>query len=277
MTICPSHTSSSPPEVWCFQCGAGYAAEVAVCTECGVATVSQPPADAAEVGDPESGQLEYDFHGYSGESRSMLESLLLGAKIHHAWHGAVLIVGERDEAKVDELVAGVERAAHPPLDPEAETVGYELGELSDDEVSFLTEALEEAEVDYGFDAEGDLEVYATDEERVDSLMDKLVEAGKAEAFGPGLEGVDPHKVISHLFLASDRLARNPRDRKGTKELKRFGADVFRLSLPFGFEAKVWRSLLDQVGELREAVEGDASPEEISAAADAARVVLHKFV
>ena len=250
---------------------------MSVCTECGVATVSQPPADPSEVGDPESGQLEYDFHGYSGESRSMLESLLLGAEIHHAWHGAVLIVGERDEAEVDELVAGVERAARPPLDPEAETVGYELGELSDDEVAFLTEVLEEAEVDYGFDADGDLEVYASDEERVDSLMDKLVEEGKAGAFGPGLEGVDPHEVISHLFLASDRLARNPRDRKGIKELKRFGADVFQLSLPFGFEAKVWRSLLDQVGHLQNAVESDANSEEISAAADAARVVLHKFV
>lgn len=276
MTICPTPSSSSSSEVWCFQCGAGYLAEVSVCTECGVATVPQPPIDAAEVGGPSDGQLEYDFHEYSAESRSMLESLLLGAKIPHAWHGAVLIVGERDESKVDELVAGVDRAARPALEPSAETVGYELGEMSDDEVTRLTEVLEEAEVTYGFDVDGDLEVYAADEERVDALMDKLAEEVVAETFGPGLEGVDPHAVVSRLFLASDRLARNPRDRKGLRDLKRFGEDVLKLALPFGFEAKVWRSLLDQVSDLREVAQ-DGAPSEISSAAASARDVLHRFV
>ena len=50
MVVCSSGVGGSESRVWCFQCGAGYAAEVASCVECGVATVNRPPADAAEVG-----------------------------------------------------------------------------------------------------------------------------------------------------------------------------------------------------------------------------------
>ena len=59
-------------------------------------------------------------------------------------------------------------------------------------------------------------------------------------------------------------------------MKRFGEDVLKLALPFGFEAKVWRSLLDQVSDLREVAQ-DGAPSEISSAAASARDVLHRFV
>ncbi len=278
--MCSSGVGGSEPQVWCFQCGAGYAAEVASCVECGVATVDRPPTDAAEVGEAGEDQLEYDLHEYSSQSRTMMESLLLGVGLPHAWHGAVLVVREADEQQVDEFVDAVQRAATPALAADAPRVAYELEGFDDDYVTRLTAALDGAGIAYGFDNDGDLEVAAADEARVDGLFDKLAggpEGADSVEFGPGLDGVDAHDVLSRLFVASDRLQRNPRDRKGNRNLARGSEEIGQLALPFGFEPRTWRAVLDQVQTLTDIVGSDATPDEIAGVAGATRDVLHHFV
>jgi len=278
--VCSSGVGGSEPQVWCFQCGAGYAAEVASCVECGVATVDRPPTDAAEVGEAGEDQLEYDLHEYSSQSRTMMESLLLGVGLPHAWHGAVLVVREADEQQVDEFVDAVQRAATPALAADAPRVAYELEGFDDDYVTRLTAALDGAGIAYGFDNDGDLEVAAADEARVDGLFDKLAggpEGADSVEFGPGLDGVDAHDVLSRLFVASDRLQRNPRDRKGNRNLARGSEEIGQLALPFGFEPRTWRAVLDQVQTLTDIVGSDATPDEIAGVAGATRDVLHHFV
>ena len=278
--MCSSGVGGSEPRVWCFQCGAGYAAEVASCVECGVATVSEPPADADDVGEADEDQLEYDLHEYSSQSRSMMESLLLGAGLPHAWQGAVLVVREADEQRVDEFVEAVGRAAAPVLADDVPRVAYELAGLDDDYVGRLTGALDAAGIAYGFDDDGDLEVAAADEARVDGLFDKLAgdgSEGDSGEFGPGLDGVDAHDVLSRLFVASDRLQRNPRDRKGNRNLARGSEEIRQLALPFGFEARIWRAVLNQVESLVDIADSDATQDEIATAAATTRDVLHNFV
>ena len=278
--MCSSSPDAPQPQVWCFQCGAGYAAEVATCVECGVATVDRPPADAADVGEADEDQLEYDLHEYSSQSRSMMESLLLGAGVPHAWQGAVLVVREADEERVDEFVAAVDRAAVPVLPDDELRVSYELAGFDDDYVGRLTEALDGAGIAYGFDEDGDLQVAAADEARVEGLFDRLADGdgdGESGEFGPGLDGVDAHEVLSRLFVASDRLQRNPRDRKGNRNLARGGEEIRQLALPFGFEARTWRAVLDQVQALGDIVDSDATPDEIAGVAATTRDVLHHFV
>ena len=283
MVVCSSGVGGSESQVWCFQCGAGYAAEVASCVECGVATVDRPPADAAEVGEAGEDQFEYDLHGYSSQSRSMMESLLLGAGLPHAWQGAVLVVRDADEQQVDEFVDAVTRAAAPVLAADAPRVAYELADFDDDYVTRLTVALDAAGIAYGFDEDSDLEVAAADEARVDGLFDKLADGtdgtdgDDALEFGPGLDGVDAHDVLSRLFVASDRLQRNPRDRKGNRNLARGVDEIRRLALPFGFEARTWRAVLNQMEALADIVDSDATQDEIAAAATTTRDILHHFV
>ncbi len=248
--------------------------------ECGVATVDRPPADAAEVGEAGEDQLEYDLHEYSSQSRSMMESLLLGAGLPHAWQGAVLVVREADEQRVDEFVDAVVRAAAPALADDVPRVAYELADFDDDYVTRLTAALDGAGIAYGFDLDGDLEVAAADEARVDGLFDKLAggsDGADSSEFGPGLDGADAHDVLSRLFVASDRLQRNPRDRKGNRNLSRGVDEIRRLALPFGFEARTWRAVLNQVAALDEIVHSDATQDEIAAAATTTRDILHHFV
>ncbi|MDE0668140.1 MAG: hypothetical protein F4X37_03195 [Acidimicrobiia bacterium] len=280
MVVCSSGPSSPEPQAWCFQCGAGYAAEVAACVECGVATVPEPPTEVADVGAADEDQLEYDLHEYSSQSRSMMASLLLGAAVPHAWQGAVLVVREADEEQVDGFVEAVHQAAAPALPEDAPRVGYALSDFDDDYVSRLTGALDAAGIAYGFDEDGDLEVAAADEARVEGLFDKL-EGDDGEAstgeFGPGLDGTDAHDVLSLLFVASDRLQRNPRDRKGNRNLARGGEEIRQLALPFGFEARTWRAVLNQVNELVDIAGSDATQDEIAAAAAATRAVLRDLV
>ena len=280
--MCSSGVGGSESQVWCFQCGTGYAAEVAACVECGVATVSEPPADAADVGEADEDQLEYDLHEYSSQSRSMMESLLLGAGVPHAWQGAVLVVREADEEQVDGFVDAVQRAAVPALPDDELRVAYELSDFDDDYLGRLTGALDAAGIAYGFDEDGDLQVAAADEARVEKLFDRLAESedtdgGGSAEFGPGLDGVDAHDVLSRLFVASDRLQRNPRDRKGNRNLARGGEEIRQLALPFGFEARTWRAVLDQVQALSDIVDSDATPDEIAGVATTTRDVLHHFV
>lgn len=281
MVVCNSSPTAPEPQAWCFQCGAGYAAEVAACVECGVVTVNEPPSDAADVGEPDEDQLEYDLHSYSSQSRSMMASLLLGASLPHAWQGAVLVVREADEEQVDSLVAAVDKAAAPALPDDAPRVAYELSDFDDDYLGRLTGALDGAGIAYGFDEDGDLQVAAADEARVEGLFDKLAgddgEGGDAGEFGPGLDGVDAHDVLSRLFVASDRMQRNPRDRKGNRNLARGGEEIRQLALPFGFEARTWRAVLNQVEALVDIAGSDATQDEIAAAAAAARDVLRTLV
>lgn len=280
MVVCSSGVGGSEPQVWCFQCGAGYAAEVAACVECGVATVPQRPANVAEVGEAGEDQLEYDLHEYSSQSRTMMESLLLGAGLPHAWQGAVLVVRDADEDQVDTFVEAMQRAAAPALPDDEPRVAYEISDFDDDYVGRLTGALDAAGIAYGFDEDGDLQVAAADEARVEGLFDKLTEGEEgtgALEFGPGLDGVDAHDVLSRLFVASDRLQRNPRDRKGNRNLARGSEEIVQLALPFGFEARTWRAVLNQVGALVDIVESDATQDEIATAAAATRDVLHNFV
>lgn len=278
--MCSSGVGGSAPQVWCFQCGAGYAAEVASCVECGVATGSEPPADVGDVGEADEDQLEYDLHGYSSQSRSMMESLLLGAGMPHAWQGAVLVVREADEEQVDTFVGAIDRAAAPVLPDDAPRVAYELSDFDDDYVGRLTGALDAAGIAYGFDEDGDLQVAAADEARVEGLFDKLAGddgEGDAGEFGPGLDGTDAHEVLSRLFVASDRLQRNPRDRKGNRNLARGSDEIRQLALPFGFEARTWRAVLNQVEALVDIADSDATQDEIATAAATTRDVLHNFV
>lgn len=261
---------------WCFQCGAEYNEDVLECVECGVPTVDHPPSDATTVGTADEEQLAYDLHEWSGESRVMLESLLTGEGIDHAWQGASLIVREADEARVDELVDDVEHAAAPTLDPEADKVVYELDDYDDEQLTRLTNALGAAGVAHDFTADGDLVVLADDEETAEAVFDRLDTT--AEQFGPGVEGVDAHDVISELFLSVDKLRRGAGDARVVQSFLDGVELAEQLRLPFGFQSSVWRDILDRCARVRDLLgDRDGDDEELLAEVTELRDRLHVLV
>lgn len=243
--------------MWCFQCGTEYDEDVAECLECGVPTTTDRPIDAAEVGADDDDQLAYEFHEWSGQGRSTLDGMLTRSGIAHAWQGATLIVKEADEDAVDAAVAEAEVVSMPTLDLTQPTIVYELDELDDDQHARLLRRMGEMGLSHAFDNNGDLFVYERDEDKVDDLFEGLDEADAGEReFGPGVPGVDAVGVMSDLFVAAGRLRKNPNDSKGVVELVEVAAVVSRMTLPYGLDAEVWGSVVDQSTALSDALSGE---------------------
>ena len=117
--------------MYCFQCAREYVEEVTECSECGVGLVEEKPTPPEEVGGQDEAQVAYELYDWSFEARRMLDGLLTGADISHGWQGAVLIVLEADEDRVDGLVEQASAADDPILDPDAEKISYCLLYTSD--------------------------------------------------------------------------------------------------------------------------------------------------
>ena len=263
--------------VWCFQCGSAYEEDVSECAECGVATFPSPPQPAEEVGGPDDEQLAYEFHEWSPEARSRLEAAMRDRELEHAWLGPTLIVCERDEEAVDQAVEAVLKAQLPELDHSQPTMVYELGDFDDDhKADVLAELLSEGiahEIDYA----GNLLVAEADEDAVDALFDRLANTVAQRQFGPGLPGVEPYQVLEGLFFSADRLRRNSSDTKAIEDFAGAHEQVVQLSLPWGYDAAFWRSMLDAADGLRAALVAGPDPQEGDAAAVEAATALRDLL
>ena len=240
------------------------------------------PVDDAEGEDPGGGDggewLAYELHEWSLESRVMLQQLLTVDKVVHSWQGTTLMVHESLEEQVDRLVDEVEEteeakeATSRPIGPEDSLTAFELAEWPEALRAELVERLVQARVPYVLDFEGDavegdldqdresggvcdLLVREADEERVDLLIDDLL-AREEEAQFSELDGLEVNELLSQLFVACDRLRRDPGDPDGVHGVMTHARRIARVRTPFGFSAANWRTLRNSVGELLGMVESE---------------------
>ena len=100
----------------------------------------------------------------------------------------------------------------------------------------------------------DLLVREADEERVDLVIDDLL-AREEEAQFVELEGLEVNDLLSSLFVACDRLRRDPRDPDGVQGVVTNARRIAVVRTPFGFSAPDWRGLRNTAGELLDLVQG----------------------
>ena len=256
---------------WCFQCGTQYTMGVEDCVECGVALVDEPPTDAADVGSTDEDQLAYELHEWAGESRRILDQLLTGGGIAHAWQGATLVVLAADEQAVDLAVAEADDAGGPALDPDAEKLSYDMGAWAADEQSAFGELLGRLGIPHEFDAEGDLLVLVADEEAVEAALDAF-QAGADER--PELEGLEANRLLSDMFVACDRLRRDARDLTGIEQLIQLVPVLVDHRPPFGIDGQLWNALGDRTTQLMALLaDGDADEAEVTGLAGGLTEVL----
>jgi hypothetical protein len=241
-------------------------------TDDDAAAAPDAPGEDEELDDD---QVTYDLGEWSREARTMLQQLLLGAKVTHAWIGTDLSIGPDDEARVDELVEQVRSTDSPMLDPDAEKVVYEVGTWEPADLFRLTELLAEDGVGYEFDEHGDLVVLASHEEQVDAIIDEIDELdtppdeptsdGGASDDGEPAEGDDAwdgdggleaNDVLSNLYVAADRLQKSANDHSGVLGAVDAANALEGKPPPFGFEPTVWSRIQQRAGTLRDALEGD---------------------
>ena len=252
--------------------------------------------DGAEDGasDDAGEWLAYDFHEWSLESRVMLQQLLTVDQVVHSWQGTTLMVHESLEAAVDGLVEEVEEteeakeAIARPIGPDEPLTAFELAEWPEALRSELMERLVQARVPHILDTGGnpddpgagdpdvagidapesdaepgpvcDLLVREADEERVEVVIDDLL-AREEEADFEEMDGLEVNRLLSDLFMACDRLRRDPRDFDGLRGVLAHAPRVASVRTPFGFAAPSWRNLRNAAGDLLAMVEDEDSDTE----------------
>lgn len=250
-----------------MQCGSEYVATVEECPDCELPLVDQspdgPPLDAST-----EGEVAYDLAEWAVESRVMLEQLVEGEGVPHAWEGTTLVIPGAFEQRVDALVEQVEVTTLPTLDPDAPKVAYNLDDWTDEQHGALQAAFAQADIAFEYDADGDLVVLEDDQDRVEALIDEIESYGAdavepsfgdddawADDDGPG-ESIDAAEVLSDLFVAADKLMHNATDHDGVLSMVAAAASAEQMRVPYGFSPAVWRDIVGQAVHLKGLLEGD---------------------
>jgi hypothetical protein len=278
----------------CPTCGDLYLAAVAVCADCGT-TLGEVESAPDEPDEPDAGapategdHTIWPLEAWTMEGRRLLDGMLTSAEIPHSWQGATLVAPSVAIEQIQEMVdtvgaadarvgvAGSELAA---LDADAdEPVGYQVSDWSDEALDRLAARLEEQGIPHGWDDDGDLVVAAEHEAAVDAIFDELAaesgEGSEDEADG----GPDALDVLSELFLAVDRLARNALDGAAARGVHEAADRLDGLRLPYGFAPAVWSSIVERAGALSAHLDDDeVEDDDLETEAASLRDLLRDYV
>lgn len=246
-----------PVTVWCFQCRIDYVDGVDTCVECAAKTVGSAPMAPHEVGGENDEQLAYEFNTWAIEARSRLDADLSDAHLAHSWLAGSLIIRAADEDAVDAIVATVDRELRPTFTAGGDLVEYSLADYPAEARARVLHLVDLAGVAYQIEDDDVLVVQDRDEAEVDALFDRLgSEDPERLTFGPGIPGVDPLDVVHDVFVAADKLRRNPSDSRAKQSFIGARDDAHELKLPWGYEGRFWRGVLDRCDGLHEAIEAD---------------------
>lgn len=240
-----------------------------------------------EKSESNDGRVLYDCTTWSAESRGLFGSLLEGGSFQHVWQGTTVSVREEDEDQVDQLLDEVMAVATPTLDPDSPRLTYEIAEWHSALQTEFTDQLTISEVPYEWDVDGNVVVRASDESLVDEVLEMLPDDGQDGISSD--DGVAVHELLNDLFMRSDRLADRPADAAATVAVMEGASTLEQLATPFGFSSADWKSLVDSVQALRDAIGGDAtarageseddhaSDEEVAQLAAASRDSIRRYI
>jgi hypothetical protein len=226
--------------------------------------------------DPDEVKVHYDVSAWNLEQRAELSSALADEDIAHTWADDELVVPEQLEARTDALFSRLDEELGPfpiALGPEDPAVEYGLDEWPDDDRATLTAALVESAIAHRWDGTT-VFVAAEAEPTVDELLDGI-EAGTVVA---GAAAAPPEDVLSRLFDAADRLAKDPEDRVGREDVTVLTAACDPGHPPYGLAKNVWRGVVEASGRLADVTDApEPDPSNVIGAAQQLRSLLRPYV
>ena len=220
-------------------------------------------------------EIEYELHELAGETRLVLDQLLILKEIPHVWQGATLVVREEDEEVADQLIEEAESTSLPTLEADAETIEYETTGWSDLEQASFSSLLVRLGIPYEFNDEGDLVVQASDEEAIETALDAFQVVNDER---PELDGLAANSLLTEVFVSCDRLRRDHRDDTGVGEILRLTPLLVEHRPPFGFEANLWDEIGKRAIDLVKLLsEGSGDEEEIRTQASGLSETLRSLI
>lgn len=192
---------------------------------------------------------------------------------------------------------GVRTTAEPPPDEGSDVIVYELDDWSAEQRGALELRLKAAQIEHQWelpdgdeveagyepgqpwDVATDLVVGEQEEERVDALLDEIEHPDALEAVD-GDDGQDDealYEVMSHLYVAADRLKDDPDDLVLAGEFFDAADAAKDSAIPFGIEEGVWRRVQELASEVTIAIEQEEDDAVVAEAAQRLRDVLFSYV
>ena len=224
----------------CPACGAEYVAGVTSCADCQVPLVDELPP-AAVLGEESDEDLVYELNDWTADERAVLEMKLNGASIPHRWEYG------------------------PDSGPTNET-------------AFV--ASEGTTQRRAWETAYELVVRAEDEAAVDALLDEVEFPEELEAVqDEGDDGSDEanYAVMSDLFVAADRLQRDPGDVVAAGEFYLAAEPIAETPPPYGVEPQLWAQVQEMASSIDAALQTDAHDDVIARDAAALRQLLSRYV
>lgn len=213
--------------------------------------------------DNEIVKVHYDLSAWSFDNRAELAEALAGAGLPHYWDDEELVVPEAVEAATDAMFEQLESELGPfpvGLDADGEAVEYGLDEWSSTDRATLTDALVEAEIPHRWDSTT-VSVAADAEEDVDALLD-AIEAGELGPVDDGGANEPPEGALSDIFLAADKLAKDPSDAKSRRRLIEMSTIINKKFPPYALPPRVWAQAVEGVSKIVERIEQDADGDRV---------------
>ncbi len=162
-----------------------------------------------------------------------------------------------------------------PLDDEREQVGYELYSWDPGQLDELDDALHELGLPHEWVSDGyEVVVHADDEERVDALLPTIRYPDEIPAEEDDGDDTDI-EVLSELFVASDRMQRDPTGDAVAAFLD--AAERIADRPPYGVDANQWTKVVEVVDELIDMFHAAAPTGEIASSATILRSRLRPLV
>lgn len=208
-----------------------------------------------------AGNVSFDCTPWAGESRRILESLLNGREIPHAWEGTVVVVPAALADGVRDLTEEVAALADRALDPQEEQIAFEVSDWSGEAQNSIVAALDAAGISHEWDGDGDLVVAESSEAEVEKIL-----LGVGEPDGDDeMDGIALNELLGDLFDAAGRLAKNPDDFRRRGEALDAIDQLAGVGTPFGYTDEHWNRILSAGANLAVSIdlptangEGDAA-------------------
>lgn len=200
--------------------------------------------------DPTIVKVHYDLSAWTFDQRAELSEALAESETPHSWDGEELVVPEVVEGAVDAIFEELERDLGPfpvALEEGAPATEFGLDEWTTADRELLTASLVDAEVPHRW--EGTTIVVAEDaEETVDDLLDSI-EHGELLSADDESSNEPPDGVLSTIFLAADKLAKDPFDAKSRTALIDVSRHTDPKHPPYAFAPRTWAQTVRRVDAL----------------------------